>query len=202
MNKICRNAKNYKLTEGQEYEILGEEDGYVRIINDSGKNVRYDSTLFEEVEEIIPLPTPPARTEQDCINSITYSGATLSYVDINENNKSINVSLTIQYNNGFSCGINRIEGINNLCDYLENEEFVEIEEDDFIELKKALFTTVFNYKINQSTSQGMWMCSTNQDTNNEDYHNILTELSTHDSGWFFNPNSTNQIKLWYGIINQ
>jgi hypothetical protein len=199
MNKICRNAKNYKLTEGQEYQILSEEDGYVRIINDSGKNVRYDASLFEE---LVVVPPPPARTEQDCINSITYNGSILRYVDINENEKSINVSLNLQSNNGFSCGINRIEGINHLCNYLENEEFVEIEDDDFIELKKALFTTVFTYFTESSTSRGMWMCSTNQVDNNEDYHNILTELSTHDSGWFLNPNSTNQIKLWYGIINQ
>lgn len=195
MNKICKNAKNYKLTEGQEYEILGEEDGYVRIINDSGKNVRYDASLFEDVF------IPPARTEQDCINSITYNGTTLQYTDINENIKSVNVSLQRQSNNDFSCGINRIVNINNLCDYLGYEWFVDTEEDDFIELKKALFRTVFNYYTIDS-SKGMWMCSTNQDAGNEDYHNLLTELSTHDSGWFRNPNSGNQIKVWYGIINQ
>jgi hypothetical protein len=201
MNKICRNAKNYKLTEGQEYEILQEENGYVRIINDSGKNVRYDSSLFEESEELIPMEAIPERTEQDCINSISYNGTTLSYTDINENFKQININLYLNSNNSFSCGINRIEGVNNLCDYLENEEFVETENDDFIELKKALFRTVFNYWSNRPL-KGMWMCSTNQDGNNEDYHNLLTELSTHDSGWFLNPNSSNQIKLWYGIINQ
>ena len=196
MNKICKNDNNYKLTEGQEYEILSEEDGYVRIINDSGKNVRYDSTLFEN-----PLPPPPARTEQDCINSITYVNNTLRYVDINEQEKSVTAYLTLNHNNSFSCGINRIEGLNDLCDILENEEFVDVSEDDFIELKKALFRTVFNFWSNRP-SRDMWMCSTNQTNNNEDYHNILTELSTHDSGWFLNPNSGNQIKLWYGIINQ
>lgn len=198
MNKICRNAKNYKLTEGQEYEILQEENGYVRIINDLGKNVRYDASLFEDI--FIP-PPPPARTEQDCINSITYDGHILRYIDINETPKQVSVNLYLCSNNDFSCGINRIEGVNNLCDYLENEDFIEIEEDDFIELKKALFRTVFNFWSNKP-ARGMWMCSTNQDGDNEDYHNVLTELSTHDSGWFLNPNSGNQIKLWYGIINQ
>ena len=190
MNKICRNAKNYKLTEGQEYEILGEEDGYVRIINDSGKNVRYDSTLFEN-----PLPPPPARTEQDCINSITYDGNVLRYVDINDN-------LTLRQNSDFSCGINRIENINTLCARIENQNFVNTDDDDFIELKKALFRTVFNYWTSIETSRGMWMCSTNQDGSYEDYQTLLDELSTHNSGWFLNPNSSNQIKVWYGIINQ
>ena len=203
MNKICRNAKNYKLTEGQEYEILSEEDGYVRIINDSGKNVRYDASLFEEVEETIPLPPPPpARTEQDCINSITYNGSILRYVDINETPKEVNTNLTLSQNSGFSCGINRIEGINSLCNRIENQDFVNTYDDDFIELKKALFRTVFNYWTSRGISRGMWMCSTNQDDNYEDYQSLLDELSTHNSGWFLNPNSGNQIKLWYGIINQ
>ena len=197
MNKICRNAKNYKLTEGQEYEILGEEDGYVRIINDSGKNVRYDSTLFEN-----PLPPPPARTEQDCINSITYDGTTLRYVNIDGDTKEIAVNLTTENRNQFSCGVVRIEGINNLCERIENNNFVNTDDDDFIELKKALFTTVFNYWASIEPSRGMWMCSTNQNDNYEDYQILLDTLSTHNSGWFRNPNSGNQIKLWYGIINQ
>lgn len=200
MNKICRNAKNYKLTEGQEYEILGEEDGYVRIINDSGKNVRYDASLFEDV--FVP-PPPPARTEEDCINSITYNGIELRYVDINENIRDKNILLNLRSNSDFSCGINRIEGVNNLCSQIENNNFVNTEDDDFIELKKALFTKVFNYWSSRSpTSKGMWMCSTNQESNYEDYQTLLDTLSTHNSGWFRNPNSGNQIKLWYGIINQ
>lgn len=197
MNKICRNAKNYKLTEGQEYEILQEENGYVRIINDSGKNVRYDASLFED-----PLPPAPARTEQDCINSITYDGATLRYVDINETHKNTDILLYLRNNSDFSCGINRIEGINTLCSRIENQDFVNTDDDDFIELKKALFTTVFNYHATRETSRGMWMCSTNQSDNYEDYQTLLDTLSTHNSGWFRNPNSGNQIKLWYGIINQ
>ncbi len=195
MNKICRNAKNYKLTEGQEYEILGEEDGYVRIINDSGKNVRYDATLFEDVF------IPPARTEQDCINSITYNGSNLRYVNINNEEKQITVNLNLENRNQFSCGVIRIEGLNEVCSRIENQDFVNTDDDDFIELKKALFRTVFNYWSNRG-SYGMWMCSTNQDNNYEDYQTLLDELSTHNSGWFTNPNSGNQIKLWYGIRNQ
>lgn len=201
MNKTCTNAKNYKLTEGQEYEILQEENGYVRIINDSGKNVRYDSLLFEELEIELPPPPPPARTEQDCINSITYINNILSYTDINNVLKELDIHLHLSTNSDFSCGINRIEGINVFCNCLENGDFVETEEDDFIELKKALFTTVFNRYSNR-TLKGMWMCSTNQNDNYEDYQILLDTLSTHNSGWFLNPNSGNQIKLWYGIINQ
>ena len=201
MNKICRNAKNYKLTEGQEYEILEEKNGYVKIINDSGKNVRYDSTLFEELEIALSPLEPSTRTEQDCIDSIAYQDSVLSYTNINNELKELNIQLHLSTNSDFSCGINRIEGINNLCVNLENGQFVETEEDDFVELKKALFTIVFNCYSDRN-AKGMWMCSTNKNDNYEDYQTLLDTLSTHNSGWFLNPNSGNQIKLWYGIINQ
>ena len=82
--------------------------------------------------------------------------------------QTIDINLNLRSNNEFSCGINRIEGINSLCDLLENEEFVDTEEDDFIELKKQLFKTVFSHFANRP-ARGMWMCSTNIAENNEDY---------------------------------
>ena len=199
MKKICKNAKNYKLTEGLEYEILKEEDGYIFLINDSGKNVKYDASLFEENVEPVQAP---ARTEQDCINSIHYNGSVLKYTDLSNEEKTENVSLYKNSNNDFSCGIVRFEGINNLCDIIDSGYFVSSEEDDLIELKKALFSTVLNHAISSDTSKGMWMCSTNRDVANEDFHTLLDEVCNHNSGWFRNPNSGNEIKLWYGIINQ
>ena len=59
---VCVNPKTYRLTQGQQYEILKKEKGYVFVENDNGKVARYDETLFES--------PAPARTEQDCINSI------------------------------------------------------------------------------------------------------------------------------------
>jgi hypothetical protein len=197
MKKICKNAKNYKLTEGLEYEILKEENGYIFLINDSGKNVKYDASLFDEEleEEVVP-----ARTEQDCIDSISYDGTRLSYKDLYNEQQLADVVLYRNYNNGFSCGIVRIEGLNDLCDIIEC--IVSNEEEDLIELKKALFAEVLNYHILKDELKGMWMCSTNRSGDNEDYHKLLNEISTHNSEWFTNPNSGNQIKLWYGIINQ
>lgn len=200
MNKICKNAKNYKLTEGKIYEVLLEEDDYIRIINDNGKNVRFHSSLFED--EPSTIPTPILRTELDCINSIVYQNNQLSYTDINNIDKITTVNLTRNSNNGFSCGIVRFEGLNNLINHIENDEFVNTDEDDLLELKQALFLKVINYWIDRETSTGMWMFSTNFQEDFEDYYTILDEESTSNSGWFFNPNSGNQIKLWYGIINQ
>jgi len=180
--------------------VLLEEDDYIRIINDNGKNVRFHSSLFED--EPSTIPTPILRTELDCINSIVYQNNQLSYIDINNIDKVTTVNLTRNSNNEFSCGIVRFEGLNNLIIHIENDEFVNTDEDDLLELKQALFLKVINYWIDKENSKGMWMFSTNFQEDFEDYYTILDEESTSNSEWFFNPNSGNQIKLWYGIINQ
>lgn len=202
MNKICRNNKNYKLTVGKEYEILQEDGNNTWVINDNNKTVKYSNLLFDLIpEEVITTPPLP-RTEQDCIDSIIYTINNLSYTDINNNQKTITVNLLNENTSAFSCGIVRITGINNLINYLNVSSFVNTQDHDYIELKKALFKKVFDKKIEIGGTYGMWMCSTNKIDNNEDYFSLLDEMSDHSSEWFLNPNSSNQIKIWYGIINQ
>ena len=69
-------------------------------------------------------------------------------------------------------------------------------------LKRNILKNVIKAKLNQHPTKGMWMCSTNQNTDYEDYFDELNEMTDHNSGWFRNPNSGNQINIWYGIINQ
>lgn len=204
MNKICINPKNYKLTEGKSYKIFEENYGYVKIINDNDKFVRYDSSLFND-ESLVSQETiivVPERTEQDCIQSITYIDDLLSYRNLEGNLKEISKPLIHEVSNSFSCGIVRITGINDLCEAIEDDNFVNTEENDFIPLKQELFKKVFLEHIDSEESRGMWMCSTNDLDEFEDYHTVLDEICTHHSGWFHNPNSGNDIKVWYGIMNQ
>lgn len=204
MKKICINPKNYKLTEGKLYEIFEENDGYIKIINDNQKFVRYDSLLFSEHSEQLedPITEVQERTEQDCIESIVYIDNLLSYRDLGGNLKEISQPLLHDFNNSFSCGIVRITGINSLCEAIEENDFVNTEENDFIQLKQELFKKVFLVHIGREETKGMWMCSTNDLDEYEDYHSVLDDICTHHSDWFYNPNSGNNIKLWYGIINQ
>lgn len=190
---VCVNPKTYRLTQGQQYEILKKEKGYVFVENDNGKVARYDETLFES-------PTP-ARTEQDCINSIEIIDQnTIHFVNLQNQPQEISFSLVGSYNNNFSCGIVRIESINSTIQQIENA--VNTSEEDLIMLKRNIFKNAIKAKLNQHPTRGMWMCSTNQNTDYEDYFNELNEMTDHNSGWFRNPNSGNQINMWYGIINQ
>ena len=199
MEKICKNSKNYKLTENQLYTIIKSEKGYVFVENDNNKIARYDESLFED-----PLPT---RTEQHCINSISVEQATeeedtvITFINLNNEVVEIVSALGGFQENSFSCGILQVVGINNMMHRIE--EIVDTSENDLILLKRKLLNSAITSLLsNYTTSKGMWMCSTNQNTNFEDYFTELDEMSNHNSGWFRNPNSGNQINMWYGIINQ
>lgn len=191
--QVCVNPKNYRLTQGETYEIIKTEKGYVFVENDNGKIARYDDSLFQDAT--------PARTEQDCINSITASETTVTFRDLNNNQVTVNSSIAGNSENDFSCGILRLSGINTTIATIENT--VDTSDNDLILLKRKLLKIAINlFLSNYTTSKGMWIASTNQNTNYEDYFAELNEMSNHNSGWFRNPNSGNQINMWYGIINQ
>lgn len=193
MEKVCINSKNYKLTLDQPYTIIKEEKGYVFVENDNGKVARYDSSLF--------IDALPPRTEQDCISSIINVGNVITFLDLNNTSVSFTSSVEGDSQNGFSCGILRLSGLNNTIQTIENT--VDTTDNDLILLKRKLLKKAIDiYLSSFTTSKGMWLASTNQNTNYEDYFLELNQMSNHNSGWFRNPNSGNQIILWYGIINQ
>lgn len=196
MNKthlICENPKTYRLTQGQQYEILKKEKGYVFVENDAGKVARYDESLFTN-------PTP-ARTEQNCIDSITIvNHGEIIFVNLNNETQTINSSLSATHDDSFSCGVLRLSGLNNTIETIENA--VDTSQEDLILLKRKILRALITAKVNSTTSKGMWMCSTNQNTAFEDYFLELNEITNHNSGWFRNPNSGNQINVWYAIYNQ
>ena len=201
MEKICINSKNYKLTQDKSYEIIKRETGYVFIENDNGKISKYHSSLFESddvpvlEEEIISI-----RTEQDCIDSISNNNNVISYRDLNNDLKMFNSHIVTNCSNPFSCGILRISGMNDTIDNIEN--FVDTSEFDLILLKRKLFRSSIQSRIEIDATKGMWMCSTNLYNAYEDYYVELNDMSNNNSGWFYNPNSGNQINMWYGLINQ
>ena len=194
MKKLkCINPKNYRLTQNGEYEIVEDGVEFVKIINDSGKTVRYSKELFQE--EVVPVapPPPPARTEQDCINSITVQDSNIIINDLNNNIISINATTTRNSNNGFSCGVVRLEGINRLMERIENA--VDTSEDDLIDLKKAIFKKAVDYNLRVSP-YAFGLISTNQNANYEDYFDVLDEMSSSMTEWVTNPNSSRLIKIW------
>ena len=194
MKKLkCINPKNYRLTQNGEYEIVEDGVEFVKIINDSGKTVRYSKELFQE--EVVPVapPPPPARTEQDCINSIIINNGNIQFNDLNNDIVTINATMTRNSNNGFSCGVVRLEGINRLMERIENA--VDTSEDDLIDLKKAIFKKAVDYNLRVSP-YAFGLISTNQNANYEDYFDVLDEMSSSMTEWVTNPNSSRLIKIW------
>lgn len=206
MKKICINPKNYKLTQGNEYEILQQEDGYYLLVNDSNKTVRYYSDLFDDVEEsnetveaFTPPPPPPARTEVDVINSLNVIAnnlrCTVTYVDLN------NQTVTFQTNSieisgtDISCGIHQMSGINDVLASIDSN--VNTTEDDLLELRKEIVKRVMSLLINRNRGNSRWMLiSTNNNNLYEDYFEVFDSLAQTNLGWENNPNSGNEIKLW------
>jgi hypothetical protein len=192
MKKKCINTKNYKLTEGQKYEIEEIEGNYVKLVNDSGKLVRYDASLFEDA---IP-PAPPIRTEAQIIASIVINRGVLTFNDRLNNPVNINIAFNSDGATN-SCGIDQINGLNDVIGNIERN--VNTEHDDYTNLKKAIFVRAINEQKRISlnnNSKGLIVFSTNQNNALEDYFNWLTELSITTTGWFRNPNSRNQINVW------
>lgn len=194
MKKLkCINPKNYRLTQNGEYEVVEDGVEFVKIINDSGKTVRYSKELFQE--EVVPVapPPPPARTEQDCINSIIIDNNNIKFNDLNNNTITINATMTRNSNNGFSCGVVRLEGINVLIGRIENA--VDTSEDDLIDLKKAILKKAVDYNLRISP-YAFGLISTNQNSDYEDYFDALDEMSSSTTEWVNNPNSSRLIKIW------
>ena len=202
MNKICINPKNYKLTQGKEYYIVDEEDGYYLLVNDSNKTVRYYSDLFgdveEAVEEVAP-PPPPARTEADVISSlnVTYNNdrCTVSYVDLNNQTVTFNTNTIGIDGTEISCGIHQMYGINDILLSIDNN--VSTADDDLLELKKEIVKRVISLFIRNKRGHSRWMLmSTNNNDTFEDYFDVFDSLAQTNLGWENNPNSGNDIKLW------
>lgn len=195
MRKICINPKNYKLTQNKEYLIIEEDGDYYRLVNDNGRTVRYDQSLFNDVVEEIPVipPPPPARTEQDCINSITINGETVSFVDMNNNIVSFNIQLQVT-DSAISCGVYEMYRISDLMSAILNR--VNQDEQDLPELIKELFIRSIRYKVENSSDHRYMLLSTNYNDVYEDFYTHLNELSNFSSEWKENPNSGNNIKVW------
>ena len=202
MKKVCINPKNYKLTQGKEYYIVDEEDGYYLLVNDSNKTVRYYSDLFDDIEEAVEEvapPPPPARTETDVISSlnVTCGGqrCTITYVDLNNQSVNFQTNTIGISSTNISCGIHQISGINDILSSIDNN--VNTNEDDLLELRKEIVKRVISLFIRNKRGNTRWMLmSTNNNDTFEDYFDVFDSLAQTNLGWENNPNSGNDIKLW------
>lgn len=194
MNKIkCVNTKGYKLTLGNEYDVIKKEDGYIFIVNDNGKTARYDNSLFSDVEEVVEETIQTiARTEQDCVDSIYAEGNDVFYIDTNGDVKK----LTNYYSgsaSSISCGILQVSGIDDTTDAIY--DLVDQSEEDMIKLAKALFKTATLNYLKKTDNYGMYILSSTVDFD-DNFKEVLDDICHFNTEDVENPNSGNIIKMW------
>lgn len=201
MNAKCTNRSNFRLTEEKDYTVVKSERNYIFVENDGGVLARYDRKYFE-IEEVEPRrsvapvvpPPPPPRTVADVIASIVITTENVTFIDINLENKSF--TLPFGYSDTMiSCGVGQVNGINSLCSRINNQ--FNREEGDFLEEKIAIFRLCIQTWILDKTTKAIWTLSTAIDQIDGDYIRILDEMSGTRSETVHNPNSGNQIKVWF-----
>jgi len=194
----CIKTNGYKLTVDNVYEVIKSEDDYYFLINDNGKTVRYGKSLFEEVEdEVLVVAEPIKRTEQDMIDSIVYTGDNITYRDLNDNEVVID-NVMNNADTDISCGISQIYNIDNQIEEITDNL---PEDDDYLNLRKALITAVIKgYAIDDKT-QAMWLMSTAIEDHTEEDLATFNELAGTVSQDKVNPNSQNVIRMWVFYTN-
>jgi len=194
----CIKTNGYKLTVDNVYEVIKTENDYYFLVNDNGTTVRYGKSLFEEVEDEILIPVEPVkRTEQDMIDSIVYDDVNITYRDIN-NNEVVIENIMMSADTEISCGIGQIYNIDNQIEEITDNL---PEDDDYLNLRKALITAVINgYAINDN-SQAMWLMSTAIEDHTDEDLATFNELAGTVSQDKVNPNSHNVIRMWVFYTN-
>lgn len=202
----CIAVENYKLTEGKIYNSESESRDFYKLLNDNNIGVRYAKRLFTEVvvngaEEpprpiaAVPPPPPPALTEADLVNSIEINNNSVSFVDFDRQRKHV-ANCFSRDNSAISCGVTQISGINPQIQ--EVDSFFDLDDDDFITIRKALFRACIQEYVRSETGliRGFifGMLSTNISDN--DLLSILDELADTATTAKRNPNSGNEIKVW------
>ena len=197
----CVDNRGYSLTEDQEYDVIKREGNFIFVNNDKDKLARYSAEMFEAL--VPPPPPPPARTEADCIASITNNGSQTRYVNLSNETKIISCDFEIiNALNAFSCGVKMVVGINDTMNTINNvtQADQDIAGDDLLDLQKALFKShLKNYMRRQNSNAGIYLVSTNLN-HNEDLVTAIDEIADFQSWPELNPNSGNQIKVW-GFLN-
>jgi len=207
MNVRCINVENYKLTEGKIYPIADETRDFYSLLNDNNIGVRYHKRLFEVVPENaqpaapITPPPPPRRTERDLVGSIQVQTGVVTFRDFDNTVRTIQNRFT-RTDSNISCGVKQISGINIQIQNIDN--FFDLDEDDFITIRKALFKKCIEQYVQRNLLNGnaFGLLSTNTSGEDgghqadEDMLTVLDEMSNGHTTDVRNPNSDRNIKVW------
>ena len=223
----CINNKNgrYNVTEGNLYEIIRQEDGYVFVVNDNNVTARYAHNLFTEVEELVedaqpvqvvrrgrppvqvvrPVaqvqevapPPPPPLTEAEMIASFRRTGRNGWSIQ-QPNREVIHFTTGLSaHDSMISCGVLQLSGLDSV--YANLMAIPIFQGPDNFNLAVAIYKEIINsFIMNDISSCAMVIMSTTVDEDEANKRIIdaaLDEIAT-ASERVENPNSGNTICMW------
>ena len=200
----------YAITVGSNYDVLKEGSEHFFIRNDKNHVVKYNKKLFtgttEEVLHEVPrlAPAPRRLTEQQMINTVVADAeGDVTFQNREREQVSFESSLIYDDSQGItiSCGIGQITGFLATGDSL-NELMNNTFEEDYEELRKAIFTASLRAVLAKAENRGIVLMSSNLDGTSQMYYDVLNDESNNSSASVLNPNSNNTIKLWMFYVNQ
>ncbi len=201
---VVGNPKSYALTAGKAYPVISVTGRRITIVNDNNITAAYMASVFrnEGKEEAIAKAAPKAvvyPTVDEILATFNYNitEGNISF-DVQGNAVVINASLG---NSGtsISCGIRQISGLNDffeICTEYFEQELGHLPAELRDSIIDALFTASVLKFMENVTSVGLFLASTN--TNHTEFARINALLApyTVQSHTCDNPNSGNEIKLW------
>lgn len=191
----CIENNGYNITVGNVYLLLQESQDFYFVVNDNNKTVKYSKQMFELVEEEAPQVIEPVkRTEQDMIDSIVWNNNSVRFNDLDNNVVNVNNAFS-DYGTEASCGIKAIDGLDATLQYINAAV---PEDDDYLELRKAIFKIILKNRIiykyaGDNCAMRILSTTANQDS---DMLSVLDEMANMVSEVKNNPNSGNDIKMW------
>lgn len=197
--KDNKNSK-FKITIGKEYNVIRHENNFIIIENDNNKVVRYSLDLFKDIKrEAVAPPPPPKRTERDLINSIRRNGASVTFVDFENNIKRLDSNRIHVSGSNISCGVNQIHPILQYFDDIIRIVNRLGADEDLIDLRNELLYALLSTRL-QRLSVRFVVYSYPVYPRYEDFTKYLATISdvqTPDAKR--NPNSGNNIIV--GVID-
>ncbi len=201
----CINAKNYALTKGNPYIILGSTRDMYNIENDKNKIASYSKKLFEEirqaiVEEVVeePVVNPTLDSIKEALVINMDVGRAYDFdITYNVGRRNYNASPSLSLSGSeISCGVNQIYNLNAFSTSIYNfgQRFNTINAEERRELTTHISKTCFEL-IKENTSC-MAVLSTNTNHNRFSIVDTGLEELTDSHETAINSNSGNTIKTW------
>ena len=202
MKVKCINQGNFKnVTLNQEYEVVGQSVDFYHVVNNAGNTARYSKEYFEVIEEeLINVVVEPQPEFEEVLPIEDEVGVVENEITLDIRDGRIRYKINgVEYGHFIqcglvagNCGIESLDGLNDMYDALIDEYEGNIEE-----IIEKIIKEILAYYESEA-SRGCILFSTNNYY--EHIWNVMNSISTGNTGSFYNQNSDNDVNMWWFII--